>query len=211
MNIRFDIYEDKLPLTIMDKDKAREASKEALQAIKEAKKHWSALLQMPELADRCYSLDEAHDTLYTYKELYAEKIQAVETMPLPSSTKASMIKEWEQAQQQAACHLSELDKALNAIPGCYMEYTDDDPDSLTISPQDIKNIEKLMGTIDVPDEAQELYLRFVDACNAIEAFHQYERERGYNVRHFVDVCMHVTSAEDFARCFVNGTWKPYNK
>lgn len=211
MNIRFDIYEDKLPLTIMDKDKAREASKEALQAIKEAKKHWSALLQMPELADRCYSLDEAHDTLYTYKELYAEKIQAVETMPLPSATKANMIAEWQQAEQQAAHHLKELDKALDAIPGNFMCYSDGDVESLSISPKDLQHIEKMVGTIQVPDEAQEIYRKFLDACKAIEAFHSYEREHGYNVRHFVDVCMHVTSAEEFARCFVNGTWKPYKK
>lgn len=211
MNIRFDIYEDKLPLTIMDKDKAREASKEALQAIKEAKKHWSALLNMPELADRCYSLDEAHDTLYTYKELYAEKIKAVEAMPLPSATKANMIAEWQQAQQQAAHHFEELDKALDAIPGCFMCYSDGDPESLSISPKDLQHIEKMVATIKVPQEAQELYSKFLDACKAIEAFHQYEREQGYNVRHFVDVCMNVTSAEDFARCFVNGTWKLYNK
>ena len=211
MNIKFDIYEAELPQTIHDKDKARAASKDALKAIAEAKKHWKALRQIPELSEKCRTLDEAHDTLYTYQELYAEKIKAVEAMPLPSSTKASMIKEWEQAKQQAAYHINELNKALEAIPGCFMEYADDDPDSLTISPRDLKNIEKLVGTVDVPDEAQDLYLRFIDACNAIEAFHQYEREQGYNVRHFVDVCMNVTSAEDFARCFVNGTWKLYNK
>lgn len=209
MNIKFDIYEDKLPQTIHDIDKAREARKDAMQAITEAKKHWSALLNMPELADRCYSLDEAHDSLFTYQELYDEKIKAVETMPLPSSTKANMIAEWKHAQQQAAHHFEELDKALDAIPGCFMCYSDGDPESLRISPKDMQHIEKMVGTIKVPDEAQELYSKFLDACWAIEAFHQYEREHGYNVRHFVDVCMHVTSAEEFAANFIFGTWKNY--
>lgn len=211
MNIRFDIYEAELPQTIMDKDKAREARKDALQAIAEAKKHWGALLQMPELADRCYSLDEACDTLFTYKDLYAEKIKGVETMPLPSATKASMIAEWKQAQRQAAYHLNELNKSLDAIPGNFMCYSDGDAESLNISPKDLQHIEKMVGTIQVPDEAQELYSKFLDACKAIEAFHSYEREQGYNERHFVDVCMNVTSSEEFARCFVNGTWKPYKK
>ena len=211
MNLRFDIYAAELPKTIHDKDKAREARKDALQGIEEAKKHWSALMQMPELADRCYKLDEAHDTLYTYQELYDEKIKAVETMPLPSSVKADMVKQWNEAQQQAAHHLNELDKALDAIPGNFMCYSDGDTESLTISPKDLQHIEKMVGTIQVPDEAQELYNRFIDACKAIEAFHDYEKKHGYNVRHFVDVCMHVTSAEDFARCFINGTWKHYNK
>lgn len=210
MNIKFDIYSPELPQTIQDKDKAREARKDAMQAITEAKKHWSALLNMPELADRCYSLDEAHDTLYTYQKLYADKIKAVEKMPLPSATKASMIMEWQQSQKQAESHLNSLSKALDEIPDGYLSYADGDPQSLCISPKDLMAIEKQAGAVDVPQEAQELYDKFLDACSAIQAFHKYEEQHGYNVRHFVDVCMNVTSAEDFARCFVNGTWKKYN-
>ena len=210
MNIRFDIYTPELPQSIKDKDKEREAHKDTLQAISEAKNHWSALLNMPELVDRCYNLDEASDTLFTFKELYADKIKGVETMPLPPASKAQMIMEWRAAEKQAESHLQALNKALDKIPDGYLSYSDGDPESLSISPKDLMAIEKQAGEIQVPKEAQELYKIFLDACKAIEAFHTYEQEKGYNVRHFVDVCMHVTSAEDFAKCFANGTWKKYN-
>ena len=131
-------------------------------------------------------------------------------MPLPSATKAQMITEWRAAEKQAESHLQALNKALDKIPDGYLSYSDGDPESLCISPKDLRVIEKQAGEIKVPDEAQELYNKFVEACNAIEAFHHYEREKSYNVRHFVDVCMNVTSAEDFAKCFVNGTWNKYN-
>lgn len=210
MNIRFDIYLPELPQSIQDRDKEREAHSETLKAIEAAKNHWGALLKMPELVDRCYNLDEASDTLFTYKDMYDVKIKGVEKMPLPSATKAQMIMEWRAAEKQAAYHLNELNKALDKIPDGYLSYSDGDPESLCISPKDLRAIEKQAGEIQVPDEAQELYHKFLDACKAIEAFHTYEQEKGYNVRHFVDVCMNVTSAEDFARCFVNGTWKKYN-
>lgn len=210
MNIRFDVYLPELPKTFQDKNKERESHKETLQAISEAKKHWRALINMPELVDRCYNLDEACDTLFTYKDMFAEKIKAVENMPLPSASKNKMIIEWRAAEKQAAYHLNELNKALDKIPDGYLSYADGDPESLCISPKDLMAIEKQAGAMRVPDEAQELYNKFLDACKAAEAFHKYQREKGYNVRHFVDVCMNVTSAEDFARCFVNGTWKKYN-
>ena len=210
MNIRFDVYLPELPQSIQDKDKEREAHSETLKAIEEAKNHWRALINMPELVDRCYNLDEASDTLFTYKDMYADKIKGVEKMPLPSATKAQMIKEWRAAEKQAESHLQALNKALDKIPDGYLSYADGEPESLCISPKDLRVIEKQAGEIKVPDEAQELYNKFLDACKAIEAFHSYEKEKGYNVRHFVDVCMNVTSAEDFAKCFVNGTWKKYN-
>ena len=209
MNIRFDIYTPELPQTIQDRDKEREAHRDTLQAISEAKKHWRALINMPELVDRCYNLDEASDTLFTYKDMYAVKIKGVEKMPLPSASKAQMIKEWREAEKQAESHLQALNKALDKIPDGYLSYSDGDPESICVSPKDMRAIEKQSGEIQVPKEAQELYNKFIEACKAIEAFHTYEQEKGYNVRHFVDVCMHVTSAEDFARCFVNGTWKKY--
>ena len=209
MNIRFDIYLPELPQTIQDKEKEREAHSDTLKAISEAKNHWGALLRMPELVDRCYNLDEASDTLFTFKELYADKIKGVEKMPLPSATKAQMITEWREAEKQAESHLQALNKALDKIPDGYLSYSDGDPESLCVSPKDMRAIEKQAGEIQVPKEAQELYKIFLDACKAIEAFHTYEQEKGYNVRHFVDVCMNVTSAEDFARCFINGTWKNY--
>ena len=210
MNIRFDIYTPELPQSIQDKDKEREAHKDTLQAIQAAKNHWGALLRMPELVDRCYNLDEASDTLFTFKDLYADKIKGVEKMPLPSASKAQMIKEWREAEKQAESHLQALNKALDKIPDGYLSYSDGDPESLCISPKDMMAIEKQAGTIKVPYEAQELYNKFVEACKAIEAFHSYQREKGYNVRHFVDCCMHINSAEDFAKCFINGTWKKYN-
>lgn len=210
MNLRFDIYSPELPQTIQDKEKEREAHSDTLQAISEAKKHWGALLNIPELEDRCYNLDEACDTLFTFKDLYAVKIKGVEKMPLPSATKAQMIKEWREAEKQAESHLKALNQALDKIPDGYLSYADGEPESLSISPKDFMAIEKQAGTIKVPDEAQELYHKFLDACQAIEAFHTYEKNKGYNVRHFVDVCMNVTSAEEFAKCFVNGTWKKYN-
>ena len=209
MNIRFDIYTPELPQSIQDKDKEREAHSDTLQAIEEVKNNWGALLRMPELVDRCYNLDEASDTLFTFKELYADKIKGVETMPLPPATKAQMIMEWREAEKQAETHLQALNKALDKIPDGYLSYADGEPESLSISPKDLMAIEKQAGAIKVPDEAKELYSKFLDACKAIEAFHTYEQEKGYNVRHFVDVCMNVTSAEDFARCFINGTWKNY--
>lgn len=210
MNIRFDIYTPELPQSIQDRDTEREAHSQTLQAISEAKEHWSELLKMPELVDRCYNLDEASDTLFTFKELYADKIKGVEIMPLPPATKAQMIMEWRAAEKQAENHLKALNNALDKIPDGYLSYSDGDPESLCVSPKDMRAIEKQSGEIQVPKEAQELYHKFLDACKAIEAFHTYQREKGYNVRHLVDVCMHVTSAEDFARCFVNGTWKKYN-
>ena len=85
MNIRFDIYTPELPQSIQDRDKEREAHSQTLQAISEAKEHWSELLKMPELVDRCYNLDEATDTLFTYKDFYPDKIKGVEKMPLPSA------------------------------------------------------------------------------------------------------------------------------
>ena len=130
MNLRFDIFLPELPQSIKDKDKEREAHKDTLQAISEAKNHWGALLRMPELVDRCYNLDEASDTLFTFKELYADKIKGVEKMPLPSATKAQMITEWREAEKQAESHLQALNNALDKIPDGYLSYSDGDPESI---------------------------------------------------------------------------------
>ena len=63
--------------------------------------------------------------------------------------------------------------------------------------------------IQIPEEARELYSQFLAAIQAIQDFHQYERDNGLNERDFISIIGHIHNAEEFATNWIYGTWKKY--
>lgn len=202
-------YEPNLPKTVQSKDKFNKAYSEALNAVSEAKEHWRALLATPEISDRCRDIDKALDEKETIIDYYSEKIAAVEALPVPPSEKARMIQEWQSAKTDAEAHINGLEEAIDSLPCGYIIYENDNPESIAIKSKDLMEYATNESKIQIPDEARELYARFMAAIQAINDFHTYERENGLNERDFISVISHIHSAEEFATNWVMGTWKVY--
>ena len=202
-------YEPNLPKTVQSKDKFNQAYSEALNAVSEAKEHWRALLATPEIADRCKDIDVALDDKAAIIAYYTEKIAAVKALPVPPSEKAKMLQEWQSAKDDAEAHLNALEDAMDSLPCGYITYEDDNPDSVSISCKDLLEYANKESEIQIPDEARELYSKFLAVINAIRDFHQYEKEKGLNERDFISVISHIHSAEEFANNWIMGTWKVY--
>ena len=200
-------YDPNLPQTIKSKERFNKAYTDALNAVRQAKLHWSALLATPEIADRCRDIDKALDDKAAIIAYYTEKIAAVEALPVPPTEKAKMLREWQSAKDDASTHLNGLEEALDSLPCGYITYEDNDPESVTISRKNLLEYATSESKIPVPDEARELYAKFLAAIKAINDFHQYEQEKGYNERDFISILGHIHNAEDFASNFIFGTWK----
>ena len=206
----FYTYEPTLPKSIKSKERFNDAYQTALNAAKQAKQHWSALLATPEIADRCRDIDKCLDDKAAIIAYYDEKIAAVEALPVPPTEKAKMLREWQSAKDDASTHLNGLEEALDSLPCGYITYEDNDPESVTISRKNLLEYATNESKIPVPDEARELYAKFLAAIKAINDFHTYEREKGYNERDFISIIGHIHNAEEFASNFIFGTWKKYN-
>lgn len=202
-------FEPKLPRTIRSKDKFNKAYTDALNAVRQAKLHWSALLASTEIADRCQDIDKALDNKEAIIAYYAEKIAAVEALPVPPTEKARLIQEWQSAKDDAETHLNGLEDALDSMPCGYIHYEANDPESVAIKSKYLLEYATNESKIPVPDEARELYSKFLAAIKAIQDFHTYEQEKGYNERVFISIIGHIHNAEEFASNFIFGTWKIY--
>lgn len=202
-------FEPNLPKTIKSKERFNDAYTTALNAVSGAKEHWRVLLATPEIADRCRDIDEALDDKAAILAYYAEKIAAVEALPVPPTEKAKMLREWNQAKTDAEKHLNGLEEAIDSLPGGYITYENYNPDSLSISNKDLMEYATKQSTIKTPTEAHELYEKFMAAIQAIQDFHDYEREKGLNERDFISIIGHIHTAEEFASNWVYGTWRNY--
>lgn len=202
-------YDPNLPQTIKSKERFNDAYSEALNAVKQAKEHWSALLATPEIKDRCKDINVALDEKESIIDYYSKKIAEVEALPVPPSEKAKMLQEWKSAKDDAEAHLNALEDAMDSLPCGYITYEDDNPDSVSISCKDLLEYANKESEIQIPDEARELYSKFLAVINAIRDFHQYEKEKGLNERDFISVISHIHSAEEFANNWIMGTWKVY--
>lgn len=203
----FYTYEPTLPKSIKSKERFNDAYQTALNAAKQAKQHWSALLATPEIADRCRDIDVALDDKAAIIAYYAEKIAAVEALPVPPTEKARMIQEWQSAKDDAETHLNGLEDALDSMPCGYIQYESDAPESVAIKSKYLLEYANNQSTILIPEEAHELYSKFIAAIQAINDFHEYEKEKGYNQRDFISILGHIHNAEEFAYNWATGTWK----
>lgn len=202
-------FEPKLPRTIKSKAKFNKAYTDALNAVKQAKEHWRALLATPEIANRCRDVDKCLDDKEVIIAYYTEKIASVEALPLPPTEKAKMLQEWQSAKDEAETHLNQLEDAMDSMQCGMIHYDQGDPESLSIDEKDLKEFATIISTIIIPDEARELYSKFLAAIQAINDFHEYERKKDYNERDFISIIGHIRDAEEFASNWVYGTWKKY--
>lgn len=202
-------YEPTLPKSIKSKERFNDAYQTALNAVSEAKQHWRALLATPEIKDRLQDINKALDEKESIIDYYSKKIAEVEALPVPPSEKAKMLQEWKSAKDDAEAHLNALEDAMDSLPCGYITYEDDNPDSVSISCKDLLEYANKESEIQIPDEARELYSKFLAAIKAIQDFHEYEREKGYNERDFISILGHIHTAEEFASNFIFGTWKKY--
>lgn len=202
-------YEPNLPKTVQSKAKFNEAYTTALNAVEEAKTHWVALLSMPEIKDRLQDINKALDEREEISFYLSQKIREVEALPIPQTEKAKLIQEWKNIKADAERHLTGLEDALDSLPCGYITYEDNDPESVTISRKNLLEYATNESKIPVPDEARELYAKFLAAIKAINDFHTYEREKGYNERDFISIIGHIHNAEEFATNWIYGTWKKY--
>lgn len=202
-------YDPNLPQTIRSKERFNQAYSEALNAVEQAKQHWRALLATPEIADRCRDIDKALDDKEAIIAYYTEKIKEVEALPLPHQEKIKLTQEWQRAKSDAETHLNGLEDAFDSLPCGYINYEENNPDSVSITNKDLMEYATNESKIQIPDEAGELYSKFLAAIKAIQDFHDYEKEKGYNQRDFISIIGHIHNAEEFASNFIFGTWKNY--
>lgn len=202
-------YEPNLPKTVQSKAKFNEAYTTALNAVEEAKTHWVALLSIQEIKDRLQDINKALDEREEISLYLSQKIREVEALPIPQTEKAKLIQEWKNIKADAERHLTGLEEALDSLPCGYITYENDNPDSLSITNKDLLEYATKQSTIKTPTEAHELYEKFMAAIKAIQDFHKYEREEGYNERDFISIIGHIHNAEEFASNFIYGTWKTY--
>lgn len=210
MTENFYKYDSNLPQTIRSKERFNQAYTTALNAVEEAKTHWVALLSIPEIKDRLQDINKALDEREEISLYLSKKIREVEALPIPQTEKAKLIQEWKTIKADAERHLTGLEEAFDTLPCGYITYEENNPDSVSITNKDLLEYATNQSKINVPDEARELYARFMAAIQAINDFHTYEREKGYNERDFISIIGHIHNAEEFATNWIMGTWKKYH-
>ena len=202
-------FEENLPQTISSRERFNEAYDRALNAVQQAKTHWGALLSIPEIKDSLSDINKALDEREEISRHFSEKINEVEALPLPNNEKAKLLNEWQKIKAETEAHLTALEEAFDSLPCGYLEYEENKPETLTISEKNLKEYATKESLINVPDEARELYNKFLEAISAINEFHRYEKEKNLNERDFISILGHIHSAEEFASNYIFGTWKKY--
>ena len=203
-------YQPNLPQTISSKERFNEAYERALNAVQQAKVHWSALLSIKEIKEPLRDINKALDEREEISLSFSEKIKEVEALPLPSNEKAKLLQEWQKLKAETETHLTALEEAFDTLPCGYMEYEENKPETLRISDKNLKEYATQESLINVPNEAIELYSKFLAAIQAINEFHQYEREKNLNERDFISILGHIHNSEEFASNYVFGTWKKFH-
>lgn len=203
-------YQPNLPQTISSKERFNQAYDRALNAVQQAKTHWSALLTIREIEDRLSDINKALDEREEISLYFSEKIKEVEALPLPSNEKAKLQQEWQKLKAKAEKHLNALEEAFDELPCGYLDYEENKPETLTISEKSLKEYAYKESLINVPNEAKELYSKFLVAIQAIKEFHDYEREKKLNERDFISILGHIHNSEEFASNYIFGTWKKFH-
>lgn len=201
-------FEENLPDFIQIMERRRETRREIDRRLAEIREHWSAMLAIPEIAEKAKDICQA----LTYEDFLPEidkKIEDAQTLPLPIIDKNEVIAEWKEIKRQIIFHGERLVEAEGFFPLGYVSFENGNPEATTIKPKDRKEIEDKGATVAVPDAAKELYQVFMRVVDAANEFENYQFNHNLNVRDFLSVITHVRDAEDFAKNWVNGTWKRY--
>lgn len=201
-------FENTLPDTVQDREKRRDAERDISRHLEEIRTHWAALLQIPEVAEKCKDIDVAceYENFITDIE---KKIAEVQAMPLPITDKNQVICEWKEISRNIQYHAEKLIQAVDYFPCGYLTIEDGNPSTVDIIPKFRKELEDKGATVAVPQEAKELYQVFLNVVEAAREFEEYQASHNLNVRDFVSCVEHIRTAEDFAKNWINGTWKKY--
>lgn len=201
-------FEQKLPDKVQVREKRRETEREISRNLAAIKEHWAALINIPEISERVKDINQALD----YEDLLLsidKKIKEVQAMPVPVTDKNEIIGEWREIKRQVQYHCEKLVEAEEYFPCGYVTIEDGNPSSADISPKDRKELEIKGSTVQVPQEAKDLYEVFMKVVQAVKEFEEYQFNHNLNIRDFVSCVMHIRNAEEFAKNWINGTWKRY--
>lgn len=201
-------FESKLPDFVQVIDRRRETRREIDRNLAAIREHWAAMLAIPEIAEKAKDVCVA----LTYEDLLPEidkKIADAQTLPLPITDKNEVIAEWKEIKRQIIFHGEKLVEAEGFFPLGYVVFEHGNPDAVTMRPKDRREMEDKGATVAVPDEAKELYQSFMKVVDAAKDFENFQFNHNLNVRDFLSVITHVRDAEDFAKNWINGTWKRY--
>ena len=201
-------FDKSLPDYVQDREKRRETEREISRNLAAIKEHWAALLAIPEIAERVKDINQALD----YEDLLLsidKKIKEVEAMPLPITDKNEVVQEWKEILRNIQFNCEKLVEAEEYFPCGYVTIEDGNPSSVDISPKDRKIMEDKGATVAVPQEAKDLYQVFYKVVQAAKEFEDYQFNHNLNVRDFIGCITHIRNAEEFAKKWLNGTWKRY--
>lgn len=201
-------FSNSLPDYVQDRERRRETEREISRNLAEIRNHWKAMLQIPEIAEKCKDIDVACEYEFLLSDI-DKKISEVEAMPLPITDKKEVICEWKEIKRQVQYHGEKLVDAVDYFPCGYLIIDDANPDAVDISQKDRKIMEDKGATVAVPQEAKELYKVFMKVVEAAKEFEAYQFNHNLNVRDFISCITHIRNAEDFAKNWISGTWKRY--
>lgn len=202
-------FAESLPDFIQDMEARRETSREISRKLADVKKYWQAMQNIPEIAEKTKDIDVACEYEFLIEEI-DKKIADVQSMPLPAAEKAKLIADWTEIRRLIQVNGGKLVEAADYFPGGYLSIENNDPESVTIKPIDRQQLEEEGATIAVPQEAKELYEQFMKVVRAAEEWENYQYAHNLNIRDFVSTYTHISSAEDFAKNWLKGTWKRFN-
>ena len=201
-------FEENLPDFIQIMERRRETRREIDKRLAEIREHWAAMLAIPEISEKVKDINQA----LAYEDLLPpidKKIDDVQAMPLPITDQTEVIAELKEIKRQIIYHAEKLVEAYEYFPCGYVVFEYGQPDAVTMRPRDRRDMEDAGATVAVPDEAKELYESFMNVVKAAKEFENYQFLHNLNVRDFISVVTHVRGAEDFAKNWINGTWKRY--
>lgn len=201
-------FESKLPDFVQVIDRRRETRREIDRNLAAIREHWAAMLAIPEISEKAKDICQA----LTYEDFLPEidkKITDVQAMPLPIIDRNEVIAEWKEIRRQIIYHGEKLVEAEGFFPLGYVVFEYGQPDAVTMRPGDRREMEDKGATVAVPQEAKDLYQSFMNVVKAAKEFENYQFLHNLNVRDFISVVTHVRDTEDFAKNWINGTWKRY--
>lgn len=201
-------FSSSLPDYVQDRERRRETEREISRNLAEIRNHWKAMLQIPEIAEKCKNIDVACEYQFLIEGI-DKKISEVQAMPLPITDKNEVMCEWKEIKRQVQYHGEKLVEAVDYFPCGYLLIEDGNPSSVDIAPKDRKELEIKGATVAVPDAAKELYAVFLKVVEAAKEFEAYQFNLNLNVRDFISCITHIRDAEDFAKNWISGTWKRY--
>lgn len=204
-------FEKELPAIFLDKEKKKEAESDVKRHLQAVKTHWKALQDIPDIAAAVQTLDEALDGNEAIR-IITQKFYETDMLPLPYAEKQAIKKEWDKMLTEVEIHIEELNNNFDFFPLGYLQKEDEnDPLTLYIAPKDLRDLIEEKATVEVPQEAHDLYNEWLKVVEAAKNFEQYQFNHDLNVRDVIQVFQHIRDANDFAKNWFYGTWKRYVK